>query len=181
MERHYRVNILGRPTRTVSTDVRLTSVTYRIDEARDRCQNLFRVLLAEPILQITSLSKRYWEAQVDSLLAELRRTNALLLLAHGPQISRTVRALTATPAARSVIGVLMEAPDDEMATAALLAATRSRGVGRSRAYEVLTELEAGGLVERTHRGFVGLTSAARSFLPVHRSSEAVDESTSSVS
>jgi hypothetical protein len=100
---------------------------------------------------------------VDDLAREVRRTNQLLTLVHGPAIASRLQTLSRSNSNNVILSALSSG--EEMSTDALVNAGRAAGVGRTTVFLALNELERYGVVERPRRGIVVLSLVARPFLP----------------
>lgn len=99
---------------------------------------------------------------MDDLIAEVRRTNQLLLLAFGSEIGNRLDILRRSPAMRTVIETLESG--DEATTDAVLAAAKRVGVARTQVFEAIADLQRAGVVDRPRRGVVALSRAAAPLL-----------------
>ncbi len=103
---------------------------------------------------------------MEQLVAELRRTNSILLLAFGPQIEENIERITTSASHKAVLAVLSADEREDVATASVITVAKSMGIGRTQAFQALAALERAGAVERRRRGFVAIAEVARAFVAV---------------
>ena len=99
------------------------------------------------------------------MLAELRKTNHLLFLAFADSIERRIRSFLEKPGARTILTALTEG---EKTTDSLLSAAKDGGVARSTFFNIVSELERSGMIERPRRGYLRLSSIAAPYVPAPR-------------